>query len=44
VVEEAGRPGQTARYPWCGIDAAIGDRSGFAITQTFLDEMRAYWF
>lgn len=44
MVEEAGRPGQTARCPWCGIDAVIGDRSGFAITQMFLEAMRTYWF
>jgi hypothetical protein len=44
MVEEVGRPGQTARCPRCGIDAVIGDRCGFPITAVFLDVMRAHWF
>ncbi len=36
--------GQTALCPHCGVDAVIGSRSGFPITQDFLAQMRAHWF
>lgn len=35
---------QTAVCPECGIDSVIGNASGFEITETFLEEMRAAWF
>jgi hypothetical protein len=44
MVQEVGREGQTARCPRCGIDSVIGDRSGYPITQDFLERMRTYWF
>jgi len=35
----------TALCPKCGIDAVIGDKSGYPIeTLEFLDAMYAYWF
>jgi hypothetical protein len=36
--------GQTALCPYCGIDAVIGDRSGFAIDPEFLAQMQSFWF
>lgn len=36
--------GQTAICPRCGIDAVIGDGSGYAISEEFLNRMRRYWF
>lgn len=44
MVNVAGRLGQSALCPSCGIDAVIGDRSGFPITEGFLHTMRAHWF
>lgn len=35
---------QTAICPHCGIDAVIGDASGYPIDGYFLNEMKAYWF
>ena len=36
---------QTALCPVCGIDAVIGDLSGYDIgNKQFLDEMKKYWF
>ena len=35
---------QTALCPNCGIDSVIGDRSGFEITDKFLEEMNENWF
>ncbi len=37
-------PEQTAICPRCGIDSVIGDKSGFALTPTFLAEMKKAWF
>lgn len=34
----------TAPCPYCGIDAVIGDASGFPITSKFLNEMNKRWF
>ena len=36
--------GTTALCPFCGIDAVIGDKSGYPITKEFLQEMRKAWF
>ena len=34
----------TALCPYCGVDAVIGESSGYPITEAFLGEMKAYWF
>lgn len=34
----------TALCPHCGIDAVIGESSGFPITEQFLKGMRRQWF
>ena len=34
----------TAICPHCGIDAIIGESSGFPITEEFLLKMKNYWF
>ena len=34
----------TAICPYCGIDAIIGESSGFPITKEFLSKMKNYWF
>jgi hypothetical protein len=36
--------GQTALCPRCGIDAVIGDKSGFELTPAFLERMNSFWF
>jgi len=36
--------GETAVCPYCGIDAVIGESSGFAITKEFLRRMSLYYF
>lgn len=36
--------GQTAICPYCGIDAVIGDKSGYPITTEFLKRMKELWF
>lgn len=33
-----------AMCPKCGIDAVLGDASGYPITKEFLEEMNKYWF
>lgn len=33
-----------AMCPYCGIDAVIGDESGYTITRDFLSQMNRYWF
>jgi hypothetical protein len=35
---------QTALCPHCGIDAVLGDASGFPVVDTFLRQMHRYWF
>ena len=34
----------TALCPRCGVDAVIGESSGYLITKEFLGEMHKYWF
>ena len=34
----------TAICPYCGIDAVIGESSGFAITPKLLKDMHRHWF
>lgn len=34
----------TALCPHCGIDAVIGESSGYPITTEFLEAMHRYWF
>ena len=34
----------TALCPFCGIDAVIGDASGYLVTKAFLKVMHDYWF
>lgn len=34
----------TAICPYCGIDAVIGESSGYPITEEFLIKMSNYWF
>jgi hypothetical protein len=36
--------GQTALCPKCGIDAVIGSKSGYPMTQEFLQAMEKHWF
>lgn len=36
--------GETALCPHCGVEAVIGDRSGFDITPQFLARMHEAWF
>ncbi|MBO5006698.1 MAG: cytoplasmic protein [Clostridia bacterium] len=35
---------KTAVCPYCGIDAVIGESSGYPITKEFLQKMKNYWF
>lgn len=44
AINEWADGGQTALCPHCGIDAVLGDASGFALTDVFLREMQAHWF
>jgi len=34
----------TAVCPHCGIDAVIGEGSGFPVTREFLEKMKGQWF
>ena len=34
----------TALCPHCGVDAVLGESSGYPITKEFLTEMHAAWF
>ena len=36
--------GETAMCPRCGIDSVIGSKSGYPLTQQFLEEMHLHWF
>lgn len=36
--------GNTALCPYCGIDAIIGESSGYPITEQFLKGMHMEWF
>ncbi|WP_086347708.1 cytoplasmic protein [Candidatus Enterococcus clewellii] len=33
-----------ALCPFCGIDAVLGESSGYPITQNLLQQMEKYWF
>jgi hypothetical protein len=44
IVSWWGDANDTAVCPYCGIDAAIGDRSKLPVTREFLKQMRQYWF
>ena len=35
---------ETALCPHCGIDAIIGESSGFPMTREFLEKMHEHWF
>ena len=41
---DMGGKGDTALCPNCGIDAVIGDHSGYDITKEFLFQMMRCWF
>ena len=34
----------TPLCPYCGIDAVLGDASGFEISEAFLKKMQSHWF
>lgn len=34
----------TAWCPYCGIDAILGEYTGFPITHAFIDRMHSFWF
>ncbi len=36
--------GNTAQCPYCFVDSVIGNKSGFTITNQFLDMMKKHWF
>lgn len=36
--------GQTALCPYCGVDAVIGNASGYEVTDAFLTDMFNKWF
>lgn len=36
--------GGTALCPYCGIDAVIGESSGYTICDEFLQSMKKFWF
>lgn len=42
VIPERGG-GKTACCPYCGMDAVLGESSGFPITEEFLKKMNKYW-
>lgn len=44
VIEEWTDRGDTALCPFCGIDAVLGDASGYPVTEEFLAAMNARWF
>jgi hypothetical protein len=46
-VDDSIKPGQieeTALCPYCGIDSVLGSKSGYPMTQEFLEEMNDHWF
>ena len=43
IVENSNRH-LTAICPHCGVDAVIGESSGYPITKEFLAMMKEYWF
>ena len=36
--------GQTALCPKCGLEAVLGDKSGYPLTSRFLRKMNKHWF
>lgn len=44
VDEDSSGVSQTAICPFCGIDAVIGDKSGYPISEKFLETMNKHWF
>ncbi|MBK8235849.1 MAG: cytoplasmic protein [Deltaproteobacteria bacterium] len=42
--DEVDDEGQTALCPRCGVDAVLGDRSGYPLSPEFLREMHRRWF
>jgi hypothetical protein len=36
--------GSTALCPRCGIDSVIGSAAGFPLDESFLSQMREFWF
>lgn len=44
ITEWIDDPMGTAVCPYCGIDAVIGESSGYPITEEFLLKMKKYWF
>ncbi len=44
ITEWIDDPLGTAVCPYCGIDAVIGQSSGYPITEEFLLKMKKYWF
>ncbi len=38
------KDGLTAQCPFCDIDSVIGESSGYPITESFLMDMKKYWF
>lgn len=43
-VDDTDGPCRTALCPNCGVDAVIGDASGFPVQSMLLRRMNAYWF
>jgi hypothetical protein len=43
-VDRVDERGTTARCARCGIDAVLGDASGYPISEEFLRQMRERWF
>lgn len=43
-IEEFIDNGQTALCPYCGVDAVIGDASGYVVTDDILTDMYSKWF
>lgn len=44
IIDQRGDPRGTAICPYCGVDAIIGESSGYPITREFLEKMKEYWF
>ena len=44
IAEWIDDPGGTAICPYCGVDAVLGESSGYPITPDFLEAMKEQWF
>jgi len=44
IIEWIDSNSDTAICPYCGIDAVIGEGSGYPLTEEFLKKMKKYWF